>query len=276
MQIPYSTFPYSTFIRNLISFFLFLTIAQLALASEFPGRKVYPHVKYIELEDFRDKFKNVTVVDVRSKHEYEILRVKGAINVPVASRKFVKNMKSLRETDSQLMVLYCNGKTCMKSYQAVALCNKAKIKNVVAYDAGMMDWAKTYPKLSVLLDEPLKNQKYLISKKKFKKHLISPDKFGTLVSGRKGIVLDIRERFQREGLSIFAGAERRVTMDNKRRLNKYIKQAKKRKVPLLVFDASGKQVRWLQYYLEKMKVKKYYFMAGGIRAYIDGMTAQGR
>jgi len=42
---------------------------------------------------------------------------------------------------------------------------------------------------------------------------------------------------------------------------------------LMIYDAAGKQVRWLQYYLEDKGLKSYYFMAGGINAYYNEMKA---
>ena len=93
-----------------------------------------------------------------------------------------------------------------------------------------------------------------------------------MISDGKAIALDIRDGFQREGLAIFSGVEIRVSLDNKRRIDKYIALAKKKKLPLIIFDAAGKQTRWLQYYLEQKKLKNYYFMAGGVRAYYDSLT----
>jgi len=258
-------------LQLLVTLTLLFTMGFAIAKSEFSGRKIYPYVDYIELSDFKKKFNDVTVVDVRSKYEYNTLRIKGAISIPLSSRKFVQNMRKLRAKNDRPIVVYCNGKSCYKSYKAVTKCNTYNIKNVIAFDAGIVDWAKNYPSLAVLLGETLKNPKQLISKKAFNKHKLSPDDFTTKMSNETSIVLDIRDRFQREGLSIFSGLEKRVTLDDKRRLNRYIDKAKKNKKSLFVFDAAGKQVRWLQYYLEKKGLKNYYFMAGGIRAYYDSI-----
>ncbi|WP_455199529.1 rhodanese-like domain-containing protein [Kaarinaea lacus] len=242
---------------------------------EFPGRDTYPEVKYIELNDFYQKLKKkeVTVVDVRSKYEYETLRVNGALNIPLASSTFVSEMTKLRESDDKPIVVYCNGKTCMKSYKAARKCDSKNIKNVVAYDAGIMDFASAYPKDAILLGKPLNDPKKLISKSNFKKHLLSPDKFGDRLAETSDIVLDVRDRFQREGISIFVGREHRVPIDNTKRLDRYINKAIAGNKALLIYDAAGKQVRWLQYYLEDKGLKSYYFMAGGINAYYKDMRA---
>ncbi|HIJ22249.1 MAG: hypothetical protein HON68_07080 [Gammaproteobacteria bacterium] len=46
----------------------------------------------------------------------------------------------------------------------------------------------------------------------------------------------------------------------KRKLNKQYYQDKQ----LLIFDATGEQVRWLQYTLERQGYRNYYFLKGGV------------
>ena len=54
-------------------------------------------------------------------------------------------------------------------------------------------------------------------------------------------------------------------MGNKRKLNKCIQLAKNENKKLFIYD--GKQVRWLQYYLEQQNAGEYYFMEGGAAAF---------
>jgi predicted sulfurtransferase len=176
-------------------------------------------------------------------------------------------MQTLRKQDPRQIIVYCNGKTCMKSYKAARKCELEGIKDVLAYDAGVLDWAQKYPAETLLLDVKLNDPKKLISKANFKKHTLSPDAFGERMASSNDIVLDVRDRFQREGLSIFVGREHRVYLDDTKKLNRYINKAKRENKGLLIYDAAGKQVRWLQYYLENKGIKNYYFMDGGIHAY---------
>ena len=267
-------------IATLIIGIILVAMTQTAIAKdkptkEFPGRDLYPEVPYIELQDLYAKLsrKEVVVVDVRSSYEHQTLRIKDAINIPLASKTFVSEMRKLSVADGRPIIVYCNGKTCMKSYKAARKCIIEKIDNVQAYDAGIMDFAKTFPKNALLLGKVLNDPKKLISKKDFKKHLIEPDKFGDRIASTSDIVLDVRDRFQREGISIFVGREHRVSIDNTRRLDRYIEKAKREKKALLIYDAAGKQVRWLQYYLNDKGLKSYYFMKGGIRAYYKNMKS---
>ena len=167
--------------------------------------------------------------------------------------------------------MYCNGRTCMKSYQAVRKCMADYIENVQSYDAGVLDWAKRYPDQTELLGHGPLDPRKLISNAEFKKHLLSPDAYGEKVASTSAIVLDVRDRFQREALSIFIGRERRAYLDDKKQIERYIQRAKRENRPLLVHDAAGKQVRWLQYYFKDKGLKNYYFMKGGIAAYFNQM-----
>jgi len=261
--------------KLLLLLFTSITLCNSVFAAnkEFPGRDLYPRIPYLELDKFYSNFKTYQVVDVRSEYEYKTLHIKGAKNIPLASKTFIKDLRALREKSKNTIVVYCNGRTCMKSYKAARKAKIGNINDVVAFDAGIMDWSKAHPDLAVLLNETLHDASKLISKHDFEKHLITPDAFSNRMAESEDIVLDVRDRFQREGLSIFVGREYRVSLDNESKLLRFIKKAEAQKKGLLIYDAAGKQVRWLQYYLVKHNVKSYYFMKGGIRAYYSTLTA---
>ena len=262
---------------TMVTFFLTPTYALYAATNkntqaEFPGRSLYPEVNVLELHALKKRLNDVVIVDVRSAYEFQTLRITSAVNFPVSKENFVENITKLRTTTDKDIVFYCNGKTCMKSYKAAQHCFSAKIKGIFAYDAGVMDWAKTYPKDAMLLNKTLNNPALLITKSQFTKHLLGPDAFADKISQGKSIVLDVRDRFQRDSLALFPGRERRAGLDQSKKLDRYIKKAKQEGRSLLIYDAAGKQVRWLQYYLEYKKISSYYFMKGGARAYYKQMT----
>jgi len=241
--------------------------------NKFPGRIKYPDVTTYELTELYEQKDEVVLVDVRSSYEFETLRAKGAINLPVSSKSFVDDLRKLRASTSKPIVFYCNGRTCYKSYKAVRKANYHKVDNCYSFDSGIFDWAKKYPGEAILLGRNPVDVNDLISKASFKKKLIAPDKFGESV-GPKTIVLDVRDRFQREGISFFPGQERRVPLDKKKMLVKYFKKAKREKKTLLIYDAVGKQVRWLMYSLERANIRKYYFMKGGADGYYKMLADQ--
>ena len=258
---------------RLVALALLLTpLLVTAETTEFPGRKIYPNVNIITLKQLKARRHEVLVVDVRSAYEYQTLHITDAINIPLSDEHFAGRMANLRAENVKDIVVYCNGRTCMKSYKAARKCAEANVSNVYAYDAGIMDWAKAYPQEARLLGETLGNAERLIDRETFTRHLISPEAFGERIASGNAYVLDVRDRFQRDSLGLFPGRERRAYLDDTKRLDRYLRNSLREGRELLIYDAAGKQVRWLQYYLQSKGVRKYYFMAGGARAYYKEMT----
>jgi len=239
----------------------------------YPGRKVYAHVPYIEMAVLHQKRKDIVVVDVRSDLEFDTLRIKGAKHISLGSTDFVKHVKELRESTKKPIVFYCNGHTCYKSYKATDKAMAAKIDKVYAFDAGVFDWAKAHPTEAELLGQSPVNPKSLISKQALKARMISPDDFAKKV-GPNAVVVDVRSRLQRNATGLFPFDEQWASMNDKKALDRSIAKAKREGKPLLAYDSVGKQVRWLQYYLEKRGLRNYYFMKGGSENYYKMLFAR--
>ncbi|MDH5326559.1 MAG: rhodanese-like domain-containing protein [Gammaproteobacteria bacterium] len=242
------------------------------LADEgFPGRVKYPKIPVMELNELYQAKKKVVIVDTRSQYEYETLRIKGAINIPIASTSFEDQVLRLREKTDRPIVFYCNGHRCMKSYLSVKKAQEAKVSNVFAFDAGIFDWTNAYPAESELLGQSPVRKDMLIAGKRFKARLLDPDAFSESIMRRKhkSMVLDVRDKFQRAGVGFYPGMERWASLDDRKKINNFIQKAKMENKTLYIYDEVGKQVRWLQYALERAGVKDYYFMEKGARAYYD-------
>lgn len=263
-----------TFSR-LISIFFCLLLLQIPLATnaaDFPGRPNYPDVKPMELADLAKKFDNVIVVDARSQYEYDTLHIKSAVNIPVSSPNFAKQVRDISQLTKKPLVFYCNGHTCMKSYKAARAAKLAGVVDCYAYDAGVFDWAKNNPGKTVLLGKAMKSANQLLSKTKLKKHTITPKEFSVMVEKKNNVqTIDVRSRFQRAGVGLFPFNEKWVPLEKTSDLEKALEEAATRKKTLLIYDEVGKQVRWLQYRLEEMGVRKYYFMKGGAAGYIKSI-----
>jgi rhodanese-related sulfurtransferase len=259
--------------------FLILLLAPLsnhmyAADSEYPGRKIYLNTPYITLDQLSQEFKDVIIVDVRSDYEYSTLHIKNAFNIPLNSKKFVTEMQGLREQQPQKKIItYCNGKTCMKSYKAASKCRTNGIENIFVFDAGIMDWAKANPNLSVLLGKSPINPDRLISKDKFSRHLLEPNAFFEQANNSSSLIIDVRDPLQRAGMALFIGREKRAALDDTEKLRALIAQANKEKRPLYIYDEAGKQVRWLMYFLEDQGATDYFFMKGGAKSYFKSMSS---
>ncbi len=245
-----------------------------AADSEYPGRKIYLDTPYITLEQFTQEFNDVIVVDVRSGYEYSTLHIKNAFNIPLNSKNFIQEMQGLRKQQPQKKIItYCNGKTCMKSYKAASKCRTNGIENVVVFDAGIMDWARAKPELSVLLGKSPIDPARLISKNRFSQHLLEPNTFFKQANNSTPLIIDVRDPLQRAGMALFIGREKRAALDDTNKLGKLIAQAKQEKRQLYIYDEAGKQVRWLMYFLEDQGATDYYFMKGGAKAYFKSMSS---
>jgi len=259
-------FSFNVFLRLLVIVFVFGggTVAQ---ANMFPHRQKFTDVPVIELGELRQVMDMVTLLDVRSKYEYETLHIKGAINVPLTSLDFGKLVREIQNADKNKIVFYCNGGKCKKSYKAVRKAQKYGITNTVAYDAGIYAWAKSYPDHSVLLGKSPMQANEFIENKEFKSRLINAKTFEA--KRRSGAqVLDIRDRIQRD-TQLFPSEEERAELKDIDRIKKIINETKRKGKPLLVYDKVGKQIRWFQYLLEKQNIKNYYFMKGGSEGYYE-------
>jgi len=74
------------------------------------------------------------------------------------------------------------------------------------------------------------------------------------------MVIDAREPFQRKEIPQLPGTLRNVPTD---RLVELIKKGEFKENQLLIMDAVGKQVEWIQYYLESEGYTNYYFLDKG-------------
>jgi rhodanese-related sulfurtransferase len=237
----------------------------------FPGRshEKYKDIPYIELEDLHKKYKDMIIVDVRSKFEYDTLQIKDSINIPVGVKTFGEEVQKLRQKTDKPLVFYCNGRTCMKSYKAAKDAMDVGVKDVYSYDAGIFEWAKAYPDKAVLLGKSPVDSRDILSAKQFKARLLNPDKFSDMATEdpSKVIVLDIRDKYQRAGVGFFPIQERWTSLNKMDKVYDYIRKAKEKGKTLFIYDEVGKQVRWLQYALEREGVKDYYFMDKGATGY---------
>ena len=244
-------------------------------ASEgFPGRAEFPEIALYEKSDLLKDLNKVVIVDARSSLEFDTLRIKNAVNISIASKDFVKQVKALRQSTTKPIVFYCNGRSCYKSYKAAKKALRYGVKNVFAYDAGVFEWAKTYPQHAELLGTSPVDPSKIISKEKLAQRFLTPKQFTQIARSapsHERLILDVRDKHQRAGVGYFMGIEKWASLDNLKKLDKYLKKAIDEKRTLYIYDETGKQVRWLQYTLERHNIKNYYFMKKGAKQFYKDM-----
>jgi rhodanese-related sulfurtransferase len=262
---------YATFVGMVVAGFAFG-------ADGFPLRKKYPQLEPIttlELAKARTAGEAI-VIDVRTKGEFDVMHIKGAINVPhILSDERYEALKSAAETAHRYMVFYCNGVTCTKSYKAADLAWSLQFKGVRNYDAGIFEWADTYPQETVFFGEPMTEanaKEKLISESDFKKVLVDTVTFIDMArSGYK--VYDVRDQREMVEYPINLPNKEAATIDQ---LQQLLKEDRFPKSNVLLFDNVGRQVIWAQYYLTRFGVKHYFFLAGGVEQWrADGYDSNG-
>lgn len=245
---------------------LSLLIVQSAFADQFPGRSKFPEQEIIEIEDLYKNRDKLIIIDTRTDFEYKTIHIKNSVQVNYEADDYIDRLRAIRKTDKRKIAFYCNGLTCTKAFRANDAAIKAGIKNTVTFDAGVFTWAKTYPDEAVLLGKSPVDPNRLLSKDALKRRLLDANRFSERV-GNNSLVLDVRDESQREATQLYPFNQRNFTLDDPK-LSASIKKAASEGKTILVYDYTGQQVRWLQYLIESLDVKDYYFLQGGFRGFL--------
>lgn len=283
----------------LFAFIVFFTTT--AMGADFPGRskEKYKSVPFIEIQSLHKDYKGdqVIIVDVRSDLEYNTIHVDGALHIPVSSGNFKNRVKKLAlKHPGKKIAFYCNGTTCLKSYEAQLKATSAGLSQTYAFDLGIPGWAELYPEETLLLGMPMNESTVKwIPKSNFKERCLPWKKFQEMAKDKNSIVIDARDdvqkgivnkkimekmsETQKENLKQFAIKNNKMlnTLKQNNRLiaqpfdkmiNNILKQGKMKDQTLLIFDQVGKQVRWLMYQLETEGYSNYYFLSKGAQGVI--------
>jgi len=240
---------------------LMLATPLLAAEEGYPLRKKYPQLQYITTNDLKSQYDKSFIVDVRSKIEFDVIHINKAAHVPMSVKTFAADLEKARQKSATSpLVFYCNGHTCEKSYEAAEVATKAGFKGAMVYDTGIMDWAKTNPDKTTLLGKTPVAKEKLIAKATFAKKCIGYEEFKKKAASPNTIVVDIREPIQRDVIPQIQGL-RNIPSD---RMVDLINKGEFKEKQLLILDAVGKQVEWLQYYLEGKGYSNYQFLEKGM------------
>ncbi len=258
----------------LVPLLVLLLPALPALAEEFPLRATYPQVKTISTAELAQKYDQAVIVDVRSEIEFEVGHIAKAKFIPVSAGTFLSDLEKARPKNAPAPIaFYCNGHTCAKSYKAVEQAAAAGFGNVFCYDAGIFEWITTHPERATLMGQTPAKKEKLISESALKAKKIGYAQFAKKASEANSLIIDIREPFQRakdpelpqNRLLVLSGV-RNIPSD---RLVDLLKKGEFKEKQLLITDAVGKQVQWIQYYLEEQGYRNYFFLENGVLSAAD-------
>jgi rhodanese-related sulfurtransferase len=236
-------------------------VTRVSAADDFPLRAKYPDMKTISTEELTKGYADTVIVDVRSTVEFDVARINSAKHVPISKASFAADLEKVRgKADAAPMAFYCNGHKCAKSYDAYGKAAAAGFSNIFVYDDGIFNWLKANPDKSTLMGETPAPADKIIPEGELKKRMIPLAEFKVKAAEAKAMVIDVREPMQRKVIPDVPSL-RNIPLDQ------LIGQVQKKQFAdkhLLVLDAVGKQVEWLQYHLEANGYTDYYFLANGV------------
>ncbi|OGW26935.1 MAG: hypothetical protein A2X59_04805 [Nitrospirae bacterium GWC2_42_7] len=251
--------------KVLVSILAVLLSVSVVFAEDFPARKDFPNVSYVSSTDLKAKFdkKEAIIIDVRSKIEYDAIHIDKSLHISMAYATFIDDVaKVIKENQQKIIAFYCNGITCLKSYESAQKMMEAGYKNTFAYDAGVPEWSKLYPSDTIVMGKVLTDPgKQLISDSDFKKRLINFETFKAKAANANTIVVDVRDFIQSSGK--LPGIENVKTIPLDKFIPNFVSKKMEQDKTLLIFDQVGKQVKWLMYYLQDYGYKDYFFLDKG-------------
>ncbi|MCP4570969.1 MAG: rhodanese-like domain-containing protein [bacterium] len=255
--------------RYMLQLVLIAVVALVGTASAndgFPYRVDYADCNVIETHELGDRLAmdDIVVVDVRSQIEYDVIHVNGALHSPVAKKTFAAEVQKIAAANAgKAIAFYCNGRTCLKSYKAVRAAQAAGLENCLAYDAGIPEWANTFPDRTLLLGEKVTDpQRQIIPKSDFKARCLTWTEFRHQTASETAMVIDVREPVQRGDRLPDIGNPRTIPLDVF--IPNFVAKNEGKDRTLYIYDQVGKQVRWLMYYLEERGYEDYWFLGGGV------------
>jgi len=260
---------------------LALSAAVVADDDRFPLRKKWPDLIPIstsELASARSSNQAI-VVDVRTAAEYEILHIAESHHFPhdaFLSRN--AEFSALTEQPHRLLVFYCNGTTCAKSYKAAEIATQLGFKGARVYDGGIFEWATAYPEETIYFGRKMTKamvQQYVVDEEDFDKGPWLVDSVRFIEMARSGDykVFDLRDPRERAEYDIKLPDLKVATIDE---LAKHLERGDFPKTRVLMLDNVGKQVIWAKYYLDQHGVKDYFFLRGGVRQWrAEGLDSRG-
>ncbi|GAB4490045.1 MAG: rhodanese-like domain-containing protein [Thermodesulfovibrionales bacterium] len=91
-----------------------------------------------ELKAMIDAKQEFTLIDARTKEEYQEAHIVKAVNIP--EKEFENLLPTLPQDRTALLVIYCNGVKCGKSKKVAVKAAEAGFTNILLYAEGFPVW----------------------------------------------------------------------------------------------------------------------------------------
>jgi rhodanese-related sulfurtransferase len=179
------------------------TAAVTVSAQQYPLRMKYPNLTPISTEQLAHEIGSSVVADVRSEFEFSVMHIDGAIHIDLSDRTFLDKLAAAVGGDkSRLLITYCNGVTCEKSYEAAAAARNAGFANVRVYDAGILEWARMARGRTLLFGKAVRPED-IIPESRYQAHVADAVAFEKGAAESGSVLIDVRDGQQREKTADF-------------------------------------------------------------------------
>jgi len=228
-----------------------------------PFRAFYPDVATISTNELHERLFTVTLIDIRSRFEFEVVHIARSINLPLEDGSFAEKIDRLRPVREKItVVLIGNDTDCSRAFEAAMLAEARGLDNVLVYDAGVFSWLHAYPQRTRLMGQSPARLEQVLPLIDHQSRLVSFERFKQLAGEPGALVIDIRNIYQRRRVparldlrtisleALLAAVGNRIWAHR----------------PLLIFDADGSRTRWLQLFLRAGGFFDYVFLDGGMNA----------
>lgn len=128
----------SSAIRRLSVLFLLVVCIMTAFSSAYGAEPDFTIITTAQLKTMVDENREMTLIDARTKDEYQEAHITGAISIP--EKSFEENIQLLPADKKALLVFYCNGVKCGKSKKAALKAVARGYTNVLVYGEGFPVW----------------------------------------------------------------------------------------------------------------------------------------
>ncbi len=232
-----------------------------AKAQNYPLRSLYPSAQIISTDTLVNSYAEVIIIDVRTAFEFDVVHINKAVNISLVDGGLVAALERYRAPDSTTpLVFYCNDPACSRAFRAALAVQSAGYGNVFVYDAGVFSWVTEAPEKTTLMGSSPAHPEKVISPLLFERHQLDFESFEARTSQLSTLVVDIRDIYHRNYEPRIKGI-RSIPLESFLEAVTHRIWAEKK---LLIFDQSGEQTRWLQYFLQASGYADYAFLSGGM------------
>ena len=226
-----------------------------------PYRAFFPRIETISTAELHDQLFTSTLVDVRSRFEFDVVHIARSINLPLETGQFADRIGRLVPVQDDLqLVLIGNDPDCSRAFEAAGIARSQGISQVRVYDAGVFSWLHAHPERTRLMGESPARLEVVLPLTSHHQRRLSFEQLLAEAEKPQSIVIDVRNFYQRhrvprdlpyraiETEALLTAIGDRIWANQR----------------LLIIDEDGSRSRWLHLFLRAAGFSDFSFLEGGM------------